>query len=106
MPKYLFHASYTMEGLQGLLKDGGTHRKEAAERLAAGMGGSLEAFYYAFGDSDVYIIAELPDDAAATAASLTIGASGAGSIRTTVLLDPATVDEAVGRTVDYQLPGS
>ena len=105
MPKYLFQASHTVEGLQGLLKDGGTRRGEAIERLVNGMGGSLEAFYYAFGDSDVYVIADLPDEAAATAASLSVGASGAGSVKTTVLLTPETVDEAVGRTVDYQPPG-
>ena len=106
MPKYLFHASYTVEGLGGLLRDGGTRRRESIENLVKGMGGNLEAFYYAFGDSDLYVIAELPDDAAATAASLTVGASGSGSVRTTVLLDPETVDEAVSRTVDYSPPGS
>ena len=106
MAKFLFQASYTREGLQGLLKDGGTRRREAAEQLLAGVGGSLEAFYYGFGDNDLYIIADLPDDAAATAASLTIGASGAGSVKTTVLLTPETVDEAVGRTIDYSPPGS
>ena len=106
MPKYLFQASHSVEGLQGLLKDGGTRRREAIERLVNGMGGSLEAFYYAFGESDVYVIADLPDEAAATAASLSVGASGAGSVKTTVLLTPETVDEAVGRTVDYQPPGT
>ena len=70
------------------------------------MGGSLEAFYYAFGDSDIYVIADLLDEAAATAASLVVGASGAGSVKTTVLITPETVDEAVGRTVDYRPPGS
>ena len=106
MPKYLFQASHSVEGLQGLLKDGGTRRREAIETLVNGMGGSLEAFYYAFGESDVYVIADLPDEAAATAASLVVGASGAGSVKTTVLITPETVDEAVGRTVDYHPPGT
>ena len=105
MPKFLFQASHSTEGLQGLLKDGGTRRREAIERLVNGMGGSLEAFYYAFGDSDIYVIADLLDEAAATAASLVVGASGAGSVKTTVLIAPETVDEAVGRTVDYRPPG-
>ncbi len=70
------------------------------------MGGRLEAFYYAFGDSDIYVIADLPDEAAATAASLVVGASGAGNVKSTVLITPETVDEAVGRTVDYRPPGS
>ena len=106
MAKYLFQASYTHEGIRGLLHHGGTDRRDAVEKLLASVGGSLEAFYYAFGDNDLYVIADLPDHAAATAASLTVGASGAGSVKTTVLMAPETIDEAVGRTVDYQPPGN
>ena len=106
MPKYLFQASYTQEGLQGLLNEGGTQRREAVENMAAALGGSLEAFYYAFGDCDIYAIADLPDDATATAASLVVGASGAGSVKTTVLITPETVDEAAGKAVDYRPPAS
>ena len=106
MPKYLFQASYTKEGLQGLLSQGGTQRRETVENLAAALGGNIEAFYYAFGDYDLYVIAELPDDATATAASLVVGASGAGSVKTTVLIPPETVDEATGKAVDYRPPAS
>ena len=106
MPKYLFQASYTREGLQGLLSEGGTQRREAVENLAAALGGSIEAFYYAFGDCDIYVIADLPDDATATAASLVVGASGAGSVKTTVLIPPETVDEATEKVVDYRPPAS
>ena len=106
MPKYLFEASYTREGLQGLLSEGGTQRREAVENLATALGGSIEAFYYAFGDCDIYVIADLPDDATATAASLVVGASGAGSVKTTVLIPPETVDEATGKAVDYRPPTS
>ena len=70
MPKYLFQASHSVEGLHGLLKDGGTRRREEIERLVNGMEGSLEALYYAFGDSNEYVNADLPDEAAATAPSL------------------------------------
>ena len=106
MPKYLFQATYTREGLQGLLSEGGTRRREALENVATGLGGSLETFYYAFGDYDLYVIAELPDDATATAASLVVGASGAGSVKTTVLIAPETVDEATGKAVNYRPPAS
>ena len=106
MPEFLFEASHSTQGLRGLLKDGGIRQREAIESLVNGMGGSLEAFYYAFGESDIYVIADLPDEAAATAASLVVGASGAGSVKTTVLITPETVDEAVGRTVDYRPPGT
>ena len=71
-----------------------------------GMGGSLEAFYYAFGEEDVYIIADLPDDASMTAVALSVGASDAVSLKTTVLVTPETVDEAVKKTIDYRPPGA
>ena len=106
MAKFLFQVSYTKEGLEGLLKEGGTRRREAVEQLFASVGGSLETFYYAFGDNDLYMIGDLPDDEAATAASLTVGASGAGSIKTTVLMTPESIDDAVGRTVAFRPPGT
>ncbi|MCY4580486.1 MAG: GYD domain-containing protein [Chloroflexi bacterium] len=106
MAKFLFQVSYTKEGLEGLLKEGGTRRREAVEQLFASVGGSLETFYYAFGDNDLYMIVDLPDDEAATAASLTVGASGAGSIKTTVLMTPESIDDAVLRTVAFRPPGS
>ena len=106
MPKYLFQASYTQEGLGGLMDDGATGRKEMAEHLVASLGGSIEAFYYAFGDSDLYVIADLPDDASAAAASVAVGASGTASIKTTVLVTPETIDEAVKKSIGYPSPGS
>ena len=106
MPKYLFQASYTQEGLGGLMNDGATGRKEMAEDLVTSLGGSIEAFYYAFGDSDLYVIADLPDDASAAAASVAVGASGTASIKTTVLVTPETIDEAVKKSVGYAPPGS
>ena len=106
MPKYLIQASYTQEGLKGLLKEGGTSRKSTVSQLARGLGGSIEAFYYAFGDSDVYVIADMPDDATASAISLTIGATGSVSLKTTVLITPETVDDAVKKTVAYRPPGA
>jgi uncharacterized protein with GYD domain len=105
MPKYLFQASYTVDGVKGLLKEGGTNRRAAVEQVARSMGGKVEAFYYAFGDDDVIVIVDLPDDASATAVSLIVGASGAVSIKTTVLMTPETVDEATKKSVDYRPPG-
>ena len=70
MPKYMIHGSYTEEGLKGLLKEGGSKRQEAAEQAIASLGGTLEAFYYAFGYSDVFAIAELPDNVDAAALAL------------------------------------
>ena len=105
MPRYLAHASYTVEGLKGLLKDGGTKRREVIEQLAKGLGGTLEAFYYAFGDDDVFAILDFPDNVSAMAVSMAINASGGATVKTTVLLTPEEVDQATKKTVDYRPPG-
>jgi uncharacterized protein with GYD domain len=105
MPKYLAHASYTVEGLKGLLKDGGSKRREVVDQLAKGLGGTMEAFYYAFGDDDAFIIFDLPDNVSATAASLIVNASGAAKVKITVLLTPEEVDQATKTSVDYRPPG-
>ena len=105
MPKYLISASYTQEGMRGLLKEGGTSRRSTVTRLIKGMGGSLEAFYYAFGDDDVFVIFDMPDEASATAISLAIGATGAVRLKTTVLISPEAIDEAAKKSVSYVPPG-
>ena len=105
MPKYLFQASYTSEGVKGLLKEGGTSRKAAIEQLAKAAGGTLESFYYAFGDDDAMIIVDLPDEETATAIALTVAASGAAKVKTTVLITPETVDAAAKKSISYRPPG-
>src|SRR5689334_15626123 len=94
MPRFLIEASYTLEGVKGLVKEGGSKRREAASAAIQGLGGKLEAFYYAFGEPDALLIAELPDNASAAAASLAINASGAVTIKTIVLLTPEEMDIA------------
>ncbi len=106
MPKYLFQASYTPEGVRGLRSAGGTSRREAIASLAEGLGGRLESFYFAFGDNDVHTIVDLPDQEAATAVALTVNGSGAVTVRTTVLMTPEEVDAAAQRSVDYRPPGA
>ncbi len=105
MPKFLFQGSYTEEGLRGLLEEGGSKRREAAEQVVKSVGGTLEAFYFAFGDNDFYVIVDAPDNVSITAASLVVNVSGAVKIKTTVLLTPEEVDQAVKKTVDYRPPG-
>ena len=105
MPKYLVQASYTPEGAKGLLKDGGTKRRAAVEEMAFGLGGSLEAFYYAFGDADVCVIVNAPDNVTAAAVSLAVNASGAVNLKTTPLLTPEDIDQATKKSVSYRPPG-
>ena len=105
MGRYLFQGTYSREGAQGLLRDGGTARRAAVEALMTGLGGRLEAFYYGFGETDLYMIVELPDNVAAAAASLVVAASGAGSWRTTVLLTAEEMDRVTRSGARYRTPG-
>jgi uncharacterized protein with GYD domain len=106
MAKFLWKASYTTEGVKGVLKDGGTGRRTAVEKVVEGLGGKVESFYFALGEQDVYVIAELPDTVTATAVSLTVNASGAVALQTVELLTPEQVDEATKRSIDYRPPGA
>ena len=106
MGKYLLQASYTQAGLAGLIKEGGTSRRAALAETIEGVGGTLESLYYAFGKSDLFITADLPDDTAATAVSLAIGSAGALDISVTVLVTPESVDDAIAMSVPYRPPGA
>jgi uncharacterized protein with GYD domain len=105
MAKYLVSASYTAEGAKGVLKDGGTKRRQAAEEAVKSVGGKLEAFYFAFGDSDAFIIVDAPDHATIAATSLAINASGAVRTKTVVLLTPEEIDQASKKGTTYRAPG-
>jgi len=105
MPKYLLQANYVGEGVKGLLKEGGVSRRAAAEKAVKSVGGTLEGFYYAFGETDVYVIAEVPDQASMAALALTIAASGVVTTRTTVLMTPEELDTAVKKAPSYRAPG-
>ena len=106
MPKYLIEASYTQEGVKGVQSAGGSSRREAVSALAEGLGGSLESFYFAFGDADAYVVVDLPDNESASAVALAVNATGAVTVKTTVLLTPEEVDAAAQKSVDYRPPGS
>ena len=106
MAKYLFQVSYTASGTGGLLKEGGTARRTLIEQVIKNLGGSLEAFYYAFGDVDLFVIADLPNDASAVALSLTVSSRGTVTIKTTSLISPETIDEASKIDVGYRPAGS
>ncbi len=106
MPKYLMKASFTPEGIKGVLKDGGTARRAAVDQAAASVGGKAEAFYFAFGATDTYTIVDLPSNADMAALAGTVAASGAVKIETVVLLTPKEIDEASKKKVTYRRPGA
>ena len=105
MAKYLWKVSYSSDGLKGLVKEGGTKRRAAVDRLTEGLGGKLESFYYALGDDDAFVIVDLPDNISAVAVSLAVNSVGAVQIKTVPLLSPEELDEASKKSVDYTPPG-
>ena len=106
MPKYLIQASYTPDGVKGILEQGGSSRPEAVKSVVEGLGGTVESFYFAFGDDDAYVVLEMPDNASVAAVAMAVNATGAVSAKTTVLLTPEELDQATQKSVDYTPPGS
>ena len=102
MPKYLFSGSYTTEGIKGLLKEGGSARRDAVKKLIESLGGTIESLYFAFGGDDFFIIADVPDNVKAAAGTLIANASEATSVKTTVLLTPEEIDQVSKISADYR----
>ena len=105
MTKYLFEGTYVGQGINGLMQEGGTKRRDAFAEALSSVGGSLESFYYAFGYYDVLGVFEAPDDASAAALSLLINSTGSVNVRLKPLLTVQDVDEAVKKTPSYRAPG-
>lgn len=106
MPKYMVKVSYQADGVRGLLKEGGTKRSSVVRQLIEGQGGSVEAFYFAYGEHDAYLIVDFPKAASALGVSLAVNASGAIRISTVPLITPAELDEATKTAVTYRVPGA
>jgi uncharacterized protein with GYD domain len=106
MAKFLTKASYTAEGAKGLIKDGGSGRKAAVEKAIGGLGGKVESFYFALGETDAYVVLDVPDAVTAVAVSLAVNASGAVHSTMTPLLSVEEMDAACKKTVSYRAPGA
>ena len=106
MPKFLFEAMYTQDGVKGVQSAGGSSRRDAVAHLAESVGGKLESFHFAFGERDAYVVVDLPDNESAAAVALAVNGSGAVNVKTVVLLTPEEVDAAARRSVDYRPPGA
>lgn len=105
MPKYLVIGNYTVDGVKGLMKDGGAKRKAATEAAITSVGARMEAFYFAFGDNDLYAIVDAPDNATLAGVALAINAGGGARLKTVVLLTGEEVDEALKKGAKYTPPG-
>ena len=105
MAKYLLRGNYKGDGIKGLMNEGGSKRREAASAAVESVGGTIDCMYYAFGETDVYAICDLPDVASATAISLMINATGALTINLTPLMTVEDVDAAMTKSPSYRPPG-
>ena len=106
MAKYMLKASYTVEGTKGVMKEGGSSRRAAVQKMIEGLGGRLECFYFTFGEPDAFAIVEVPDTVTIVAVSLAINATGGAHVSTTVLLTPEEIDQAAKKSVSYRPPGA
>jgi uncharacterized protein with GYD domain len=107
MPKYLLKVRYTSDGINGVLRDGGSARRAAADDLAKSVGGAVESFHFAFGDDDAYVICDLPNNKAAATLAMTVSASGRIAISTVPLITVDEVDAiAAGTKPAYTPPGN
>lgn len=106
MPKYLILANYSPEGIKGIIDKGGSSRRDALKAMCSAAGGSLESFYFAFGECDAYVTVDMPDNATAAALCMTAAASGLVGVSTVALLTPEEIDTASKTDVAYRPPGS
>lgn len=105
MAKYLISGSYVGEGIKGLLKDGGSKRKQEVEGLVSSLGGTVESMYFTFGDDDFIILVDGSDNVKVAAGALIVAATGAVSLKTTVLLTPEELDQVSNISAAYSPPG-
>jgi uncharacterized protein with GYD domain len=105
MPKFLVEANYTAEGAKAVAHEGGTSRRKAVEEMLKGVGGTVEAFYFAFGGTDVFVLVDVPDAVTAMALSIAVNQSGAANLKLRVLMSPEDMDLAAKKSVHYRAPG-
>ncbi|MER7442308.1 GYD domain-containing protein [Micromonospora avicenniae] len=106
MAKFLLKSTYTVDGIKGLLMDGGSKRAEAATKAIEGLGGRVESLCFGLGAHDTYVVCELPDHKTAAALAIAIRAAGGVDTRVTPVLTPEEVDEATRKQLKYQPPGA
>ncbi|MEV1287788.1 GYD domain-containing protein [Micromonospora sp. NPDC049679] len=106
MARFLIKASYTQDGLKGLLKEGGTARRDAAAKVVGSLGGKLESFYFSLGEEDLYLVCELPDVKAVMALTIHVNADGGSIANSVELLSCEEIDAVVKQKIDFAGPGS
>ena len=108
MPTYMVQASYTSTAWSRLVQRP-ENRMEALRPVIEKLGGKLHAWYYCWGDYDVVVFFEVPNDVNAAAASMAVAAGGAvKDIKTTPLMSPDEGFDAMllAQGAGYRPPGA
>ena len=105
MPKYLMFASYSTEGVKGVQRDRASGRRDAVIKALAAAGARLEQMYFTFGDDDVAMVVDAPDNASIMAVSVAAGASGLCRMRTLPLISIDEADRAIDAHLTYPAAG-
>jgi uncharacterized protein with GYD domain len=109
MARYLFHGTYSPEGIKGVLSEGGAGRRAAVDTAVQALGGRTESMYFGLGGNEVFVVLDLPDPAAATViGSLTLSSGAFASGTATPVLAPDELDAALQQVerVTYRPPGA
>ena len=107
MPLYMIQARFTSEAWEALYTSS-VDRRQVLSKMLEDAGGRLIDYYFSFGDSDVIVITEAPDNATAASAVIAIARSGAVTeVKTTVLMSYDDGIEALRRSgsMAYSPPG-
>jgi uncharacterized protein with GYD domain len=107
MPRYLVHFKYSPDGAKGFLKEKAASREAAIRKAYEGVGGKVEALYWATGGEYTgTVVVELPDAATGAAFMMVVGATGAfDGVKSTEALTSSELDRALAKTIAYRAPG-
>ena len=107
MPYFMLQAAFTPEAWAALIKNPSDVRARN-RALVEALGGKLVDAWFAFGEYDVIMIVEFPDNVSAATAAVIANAGGSGkAVKTTPLLSVeesiAVMEKAGG--LPYTRPG-
>ena len=104
MAKYLVFASYSAEGVKGFQTEKGSGRRDAVRKALTAVGAKLDQFYFTFGDHDVAMVVDAPDNTSMMAISLSAAVSGTCRMSTMPLITAEEADAAIDKHMAYPGP--
>jgi len=100
MPHYLTQVAYSHEGWEAVVANP-QNRIEAVRPAVEKLGGKIESAWFSFGDYDIVVISEMPDNVSAAAMAMAFAAGGAcKSVQTTSLISPEEAVQALKKARD------